>query len=136
MLQLEERREKVNNALCTQLMKAMNSLQKGLCDSLAAQRAVSDAERSLIAEGLSHMSVNVTAQLPENFQKLFESLEGTMQRLGAPRSSELTIPDSARSEVREYIERLARAIESIRSEQRPIQNAVEVTAKLPDGLTL
>lgn len=36
MLQLEERRQKVNNALCTQLMKAMNSLQKGLSDSLAA----------------------------------------------------------------------------------------------------
>lgn len=117
-------------------MKAMSNLQKGLSDSLAAQRAVSDAERSLIAEGLSHMNVNVTAQLPENFQKLFESLEGTMQRLGASRSSELTIPDSARGEVREYIERLARAIENIRTEQRPIQNAVEVTAKLPDGLTL
>lgn len=59
-------------------MKAMSNLQKGLSDSLAAQRAVSDAERSLIAEGLNHMNVNVTAQLPENFQKLFESLEGTL----------------------------------------------------------
>ena len=38
-------------------MKAMSNLQKGLSDSLAAQRAVSDAERSLIAEGLKSLYI-------------------------------------------------------------------------------
>lgn len=81
----------------------------------------------MIAEGLSHMKVEVTDLQSEDIRRMFESLTGAIQQLAAPpRTCELTIPDYLQAEVKEYLSEIVGEIKRYRDEPRQTVNKIEV----------